>query len=289
MRLTKKYVAEQLENRGYELTGSTGSYRVNGEVFSTLSEVMNWFAAATETVAVPELTVAETQQLAAASGFMVQPIGSRYEIWYQGQLVAVAKALFQIPSLLIDLVKAIKKIEMEHATEVVAIVAVSAAEVAVEVEVEVVVDETFDEVEEDVEDETDETFVTIDVKAEVIAEVIIDNSIKARGKKVSKVARGVYCLVRRHNIPNGDVQYSYSYYLTESTGSQQIGRPAGLSPEYYLLDGAKHYSRAGLKRLGIPDEAIPLLPARRVPNPIDARFEPMYIYSEVAIDRMFEF
>jgi hypothetical protein len=282
MRLTKKYVAGQLENRGYELTGSTGSYRVNGEVFSTLSEVMNWFAAATETVAVPELTVAETQQLAAASGFMiVESAKARYQVWYGNQLVAVAK-LVQIPNLLLELIQAIKKVSQGDTTgaEVVAMVPVA----AVEVEVEVVVDEPFDEVEVMVDEPIDhEGFVTIDIKAEVV----VDEEEKVRGKRMSKVAHGVYCSITRYDLPSGDVQYEFLYYTT-GTGSQ-IRRPEGKSPEYYLLDGNKYYSRAGLKRLGVPDKAIPLLPARRVPNPIDARFEPMYIYSEVAIDRMFEF
>ena len=125
MRLTVKAVAQQALEMGYELVyaNSRNYILVNSSgarsQFRNLASVACFLTEATGSVFVPELTIRECQQLAAASGFVIQPMTARlHGLFYQSQLIATADAskVNELVKALPDFVKAIQEQEREAKT-----------------------------------------------------------------------------------------------------------------------------------------------------------------------------
>ncbi|MCC5616541.1 hypothetical protein LC605_15965 [Nostoc sp. CHAB 5836] len=117
MRLTFKSVQQQASFSGYQVEKAPNGYTVNGQKFRLLVEVADYLNHCLEVSVAPELTVNEVQQLACQMGFLVQPMDESYGIFYQGQLLGLAKLLTEVVIALPQYKEAIAKYYEEEQLE----------------------------------------------------------------------------------------------------------------------------------------------------------------------------
>jgi hypothetical protein len=96
MRLTLKSVQQQASASGYQVEKAANGYTVNGQKFRLLVEVADYLNYCLEVSVAPDLTVNEVQQLAQRMGFLVQPMDEGYGIFFEGQLLGLAKLLTEV-------------------------------------------------------------------------------------------------------------------------------------------------------------------------------------------------